>query len=304
MTESPRKALRRILAASDLTEDSDRGLQAAAALARAVGADLFVHHCVTQPVFPYWEGLVNEETRSRWIDGARMDLEWQVRRVLGDEFTPAALQVVVGEPARSITEHVREVGADLLVLGPHQPRAAFDDLIGTTADRLIRTTSIPCLVANRPVQPPLRRVLIPVDFSGPSDHAVASAMELLGSAVFSRGEEGPETVIEVMFVCAFAASYPRPLAVEPRLSEQVSGALARLPPDHRVRILPRIQNAAVPVDGIRRAAERMDAELIVIGTHGYGTLGRALIGSVASAVVRTIPYPVMIVPPPDNASGR
>jgi nucleotide-binding universal stress UspA family protein len=298
MSQDPGSRRQRIVAASDLSEDSDRCLQAAASLARRMAADLYVFHCVSQPVFPFWEGLVSGESREQWLQSARVDLEWQVRRVMGEEGTDFPLQIAIGEPAREVADYARGVSADLLVLGPHEPRAAFDDLLGTTADRLIRTATVPCLVANRPISPPLRRVLLPVDFSAPSNHAVQVAMDLLGGAVFAGADDEAPTVVEVLFVSAFAASYPRPLAVEPRLSEQVRAAATRLPEHSRVKLLPRILSAPMPIDGIRRAAERMDAELIVLGTHGYGTLGRALIGSVASAVARTLPFPVLLVPPP------
>jgi nucleotide-binding universal stress UspA family protein len=298
MAQDQRARLRRIVAASDLSEDSDRGLHVAASLASGAGAELHVFHCVSHPVFPYWEGVVGPETREQWIRSARTDLEWQVRRVLGDEAPPHRLEVAVGEPAREIASYADTAAADLLVVGPHEPRAVFDDLLGTTADRLIRTAAVPCLVANKPLAPPLRQVLLPVDFSAPSEHAVAVAMDLLGSSAFATGPTGVTTVVEILFVSAFAASYPRPLAVEPRLSAQVEAARARLPADSRARLLPRILSAPMPVDGIGRAAERMGADLIVMGTHGYGTLGRALVGSVASAVARTLPFPVLLVPPP------
>jgi nucleotide-binding universal stress UspA family protein len=298
MSENARSRLQRIVAASDLSEDSDRGLHAAARLADAAGAELHVFHCVSQPVFPYWQALAGAETHDQWVQSARVDLEWQVRRVLGEETVPARLEVRIGEPAREIAEYASGIAADLLVVGPHEPRAVFDDLLGTTADRLIRSAAVPCLVANRLVAPPLRQVLFPVDFSTPSDHAVARGMELLGESVLCRGPEGVSTVVEILFVSAFAAAYPRPFAVQPRLAEQVEVARSKLPADARVKLLPRILSAPMPVDGIRRAAERMEADLIVLGTHGYGTLGRALVGSVASAVARTVPFSILLVPPP------
>jgi nucleotide-binding universal stress UspA family protein len=298
MAARTRAGLRRLVVASDLSENSDRGLQAAAALAHAAGAELHVFHCVSQPVFPYWEGLVSDATRETWTTSARTDLEWQVRRVLGDDAAPPRLEVEVGEPAREVGRYAAESGADLLVVGPHEPRTALDDLLGTTADRLIRSAAVPCLVANRPVSPPLRQVLLPVDFSAPSRHAVVVGMDLLGESLLARGDDREPTVVEILFVSAFAAAHPRPFAVEPRLAEQVEAARERLPADANVKLLPRILSAPLPVDGILRAAERMRADLIVLGTHGYGTLGRALIGSVASAVARTVPFPVLLVPPP------
>jgi universal stress protein E len=298
MTKNEPAKLRSLVAASDLSEDSDYGLKAAAELARASAAELTLFHCVSKPVFPYWEGLISEEAIGKWTDNARTDLEWQARRVLGEDFSANALEVAVGEPAREISLCAERINADLLVVGPHRSRIAFDDLLGTTADRLIRTVALPCLVANRPLRAPFRQVLFPVDFSDPSNHAVKVGMDLLGEAMFARGTDGEPTVVELLYVSAFAASFPRSIAVEPRLAELVETARARLPADARVKLLPRILSAPLPADGILRAAERMDADLIVMGTHGYGTLGRALVGSVASAVTRTVPYSVLMVPPP------
>jgi len=48
---------------------------------------------------------------------------------------------------------------------------------------------------------------------------------------------------------------------------------------------------------IARAADDVDADLIVVGTHGHGGLAAALMGSVARALCHTARRPVLIVPP-------
>src|SRR5262249_52006620 len=45
------------------------------------------------------------------------------------------------------------------------------------------------------------------------------------------------------------------------------------------------------------AAERLDVDLIVIGTHGRGGLGHTLLGSVAEKILRKAPCPVLTVRP-------
>jgi universal stress protein F len=51
---------------------------------------------------------------------------------------------------------------------------------------------------------------------------------------------------------------------------------------------------ATPWDGIVRAARHMDADLIVIGSHGYGGLDR-LLGTTAAKVVNHADRNVMII---------
>lgn len=48
-------------------------------------------------------------------------------------------------------------------------------------------------------------------------------------------------------------------------------------------------------DEIVKAAQREKADVIVMGTHGHGLVGRALMGSVAQRVVTLSPVPVLLV---------
>jgi len=50
-----------------------------------------------------------------------------------------------------------------------------------------------------------------------------------------------------------------------------------------------------PVKNIVSTAKEGDYELIIMGTHGHGKIGQALIGSVASEVIRISEIPVMVV---------
>jgi nucleotide-binding universal stress UspA family protein len=51
-----------------------------------------------------------------------------------------------------------------------------------------------------------------------------------------------------------------------------------------------------PAAEIVRYAQEHGADLIVMGTHGYGTVRRFLIGSVADQVLRQATCPVLVVP--------
>lgn len=50
-----------------------------------------------------------------------------------------------------------------------------------------------------------------------------------------------------------------------------------------------------PGQEIVRAAKREKVHLVVMGTHGHGILGRALMGSVAQTVVTDCEVPVLLV---------
>ena len=52
---------------------------------------------------------------------------------------------------------------------------------------------------------------------------------------------------------------------------------------------------ATPADGLRRIAADRDAELLVVGTRGRGTVRAALLGSTSHALVGEAPCPVVVV---------
>ena len=51
-----------------------------------------------------------------------------------------------------------------------------------------------------------------------------------------------------------------------------------------------------PVKTILKQAERLDAELIVVGSHGHGMMFDALVGSISAGILRKSTIPVLVVP--------
>lgn len=56
---------------------------------------------------------------------------------------------------------------------------------------------------------------------------------------------------------------------------------------------------ATVADGLRRIATDRDAELLVVGSRGRGTVRAALLGSTSHALAREAPCPVVVVPASD-----
>lgn len=54
------------------------------------------------------------------------------------------------------------------------------------------------------------------------------------------------------------------------------------------------------VPRILMEAERISADLIVVGSHGHGSLYDLLVGSTSEGVLRKAPCPVVLVPSPRN----
>jgi nucleotide-binding universal stress UspA family protein len=123
----------------------------------------------------------------------------------------------------------------------------------------------------------IRHILVPTDFSDGSMRAFETALEM------ARDSGAIMTLLHVQHVPT--SVFPDViLPMSPEMMRDVERS------DRRTSV------GATHVE-ICDTAEQIDADLIVIGTHGRGGLTHALLGSVAEKVVRKAPCPVLTVRP-------
>jgi universal stress protein A len=147
-----------------------------------------------------------------------------------------------------------------------------------------------------PASPPLRikRILVPVDFSGCSRKAVKYAVAL------ARQFDAEILLLFVVQVNYLAGGemggVDFPL-FEQEMREAGRRKLELLIADDIGGLAPVSASvrAGQPVGEIVAAAKDLDADVIVIATHGHTGLKHVLLGSTAENVVRHAPCPVLVV---------
>lgn len=139
-----------------------------------------------------------------------------------------------------------------------------------------------------------KKILVATDFSQTSgaalEYAVAIGVQLGAVVHVVHSYELP--------VVGFPASLMEITAeMASRIIDAANAAISGIAEKYAERgiaIETSLEQAA-PREGVLRAAKRVGADLIVLGTHGRRGISRALIGSVAEYVVRTSPIPVLTV---------
>jgi len=138
----------------------------------------------------------------------------------------------------------------------------------------------------------IQKVLVPVDFSECSEHALDYAVELadkLGASIHVLSVIGiPSYGVPELGVGITATMMDNMIAD----NQAALDALAR---PRKLDSKNMIIRAGDARDVILQTAEELGADLIVMGTHGRRGISRALLGSVAEMVVRTAPVPVLTV---------
>lgn len=160
---------------------------------------------------------------------------------------------------------------------------------------------------NAPIKPYI--IVVGVDYSPASDLAVQRAFEIAASKAAS--EVHLVNVVQLYGTQALVDYPTEPsgfMSVSMReATEQVEAYAKRQwhaffgerdesAAARASRVIPHLRLEA-PAHEIAQLAADLEADLVVVGTHGRRGISRLLLGSVAEAVVRLAPCPVYVVRP-------
>ena len=153
-------AINRILVPTDFSPASDIALQYAIDLTERFDARIHLLHVIDDTSFAaaYPDGVYVEipGLRVRLINEATEQLSKPVARCTAAGLEATA-EVIVGHPARTIVKTATSQGTDVIVMGTHG-RGAFAHLVlGSVAERVVRTA--PCAVLTVRDSSPLADVL-------------------------------------------------------------------------------------------------------------------------------------------------
>ncbi len=144
--------IRRILYAADFSDASRAAFGRAIDLARAYRADLLVVHVLSLvPVFVgegYIPPKVWDEVEAGQRAGAQTRLDRLVARAQRAGVRVRGL-VVVGSPYEEIVRTAKRGRVDLIVMGTHGRTGLPKVLLGSVAERVLRTASCPVLTVRR-----------------------------------------------------------------------------------------------------------------------------------------------------------
>jgi nucleotide-binding universal stress UspA family protein len=271
-----------ILVPTDFSPPSDAALSYARLLARTFDASLHLLHVIGTHSTP---SQAIADSRDR-VPAALRDLR---NRLTADDRSPnvAVLAVEAPDPAAQIVRTARSRDASLIVMGTHGRGGIARVLMGSVAEKVVRTATCPVFTTNGALRAPakgFRRILVPTDFSAPSDAALHCARRLAA---------GLHVLTEVSATSSELFVSEPPEARSIRLIDARDRLKHRITADDGVTL--RVTSEVIfgsPAQIIVDYAADNCFDLIVMGTHGRTGMAHLLVGSVAERVVRTAGCPV------------
>lgn len=196
--------------------------------------------------------------------------------------------VLVGRTASVIVEVAERTFADLIVVGSRGRGVISSMLLGSVSAEVVDHAPCPVLVARRATA---GRVIVAVDGT-PLSEGILAAIEgagFLANASLELVSVAPPTVPNPAVVLAGTSGMPLDwyeesvAAAHRTLTTTIDEAAVRLRAAG-LEVTGKVTSGD-PAHEILRAAGEVDADLIVMGTHGRTGLTRLLLGSVARNVI-------------------
>lgn len=290
--------IRQMLFATDFSACADRAMGYALSLAGTWKADL----CVVT-VLELYPGMDPDYTVNKmYLDHLRAESHRQLAAVqmrAKAAGQPVTTRIEVGIPSQVLQTVAQTTGADLLVVGTHGRTGLDHVLVGSTAERVVRVSPCPVLAvkadkegAGAAAPAAIKRIVVPIDLSHCSLDALEYAVQFakpLGAAI---------TILHAMEPVAYGLDFSLSHAkewkeqrdyLEKRLSVLSACVTAHgIQADHVLR-------PGLPADSIVSYVAQQGFDLMIMGTHGRRGISHVLLGSIAGAMLRHAPCPVLTV---------
>jgi len=290
---------KRIVLATDGSEDATLAARAAVELSNRMSADLYVAHAwrFVPPYADYprveWGDYVHLYERE-----ARRVLESQLEAIEGMGGTIAESRLLRNPPIDAILDLCEEVEPDLLVMGSRGLGTVRRILVGSVSEGVVHHARCPVLVVRGESEAwPPERVVVGEDGSDDAGRAAELAAGIArhfgAGIVLVRAYQNPPKPVG-----GWSAEDGRKL--DEVLFRQEGGMKERakefeevLGSYPEIRVIEGEAAAAI-LDVAGDGSGRMT--LVAVGSRGLGMIGRARLGSVSTKVLGASPRPVLVCP--------
>jgi nucleotide-binding universal stress UspA family protein len=293
--------LKTIIVGTDFSECSGSALVQAARIAQWNGATLHILHVIDSLAMADLVEAIrtpDEELRARVVE----ELRKEINCTLTENHLEGRIEVdvSVGVPTTVFLDKVREVQADLLILGVHGASGPGRG-VGSLAGRCVRKAPAKVMLIRQSHAEPFKTVVACVDFSENSLRALAQA---------ARVAAQDRSTLHVLHV--YSAPWnrlhyraPTPQA-DPDYSQQymtllqtqLAGSWEPFAPEATgVDVQFKLIECSDYAEGIIEYLNACHADLAILGTRGRTNLRYVFWGSTAERVIRNTPCSILAIKP-------
>lgn len=274
------KTVERILLATDFSGSSDEAVNWAIDIGKKFKSEVVLLHVISND---YDLSLVTNMVRKAATDQLSIIRD---RFALADVKTTQPI-IRIGKTCDVIVQVSEEKDVNLIVMGSGEKGSEDRFQLGTTTEKVIRKADKPVWVAKKDCGDRIAKILCPVDFSDSSRRALDNAIHL--SRKFKAH----------LYVLNIVAPVPVDIArlkidvetVEQSVATEQLAAFEKFFDDFEFTGVEwsSMDRMGDPAHEILRCIDEVDADLLIMGTHGRKGINRFFMGSVTEKVIREVP---------------
>lgn len=287
------EGIKRILFPTDFSANANHALQHALKLANFTEGEIIVQHVVSDyfQQHPHWSALFGVHEMQTELDGY---VGTHVTPLLGEAAEKVQIRKVVskGDTAKQIADLAEKEVVDLVIMGSAD---------GEFTNSVVRLTSRPVLAVSMysdarpaPHMHKINTILVATDFSQHSNKVVRYAFglkKMFDASVYLVH------VIESPKVLEFGIRQSAFFNTVERMRGWAANELLNLTPDEFINDpkVVRLVEFGSASDRISEIAEEVGADITIVGTHEYGAIRKALMGSTTDELLTKTTNPVLAV---------
>ena len=294
---------KKILVPLDTSQSAESVLSILRRMAKPEVTRLMLVSAIEPSKYAYAAGAGDPQIYQRLFDAAEsstMAYLAELQNRLQQEGYVVTAHIAHGDAALSITDTASDHNVDLIAMSTHGRTGLMRAILGSVADRVVRTAQQPVLLvrslSTEVEDRPIRRILVPLDGSALAEQALEQAKRVVQST---------GAALEVVHVLAPMASWELQLLYgADRSADSIAIERAEEARAYLDTICQRLRVSQVEAsaelysgeaaESILNATEMDRIDMIVMSTHGYGGYTRWVYGSVANKVLHRTTCPLLL----------
>lgn len=270
--------MKKILVPTDFSEHASNAIRSAASIARKTGAELLLLHIIDlpqeamdaiRPGYDIPEIMLFKQNAERRLTEASMSAELNGLNV--------SQILLLGRTFTKVNEVAKENKVDLIVMGSHGASGFKEMFLGSNTEKVVRSSNIPVLVIKKnEVVVKFDRVVFASDFMSDNFDAYAKIINFF-----------KENTIKPHFLFVITPNNFKATHIAEVLVEDFLEKFDLEDSEYS------IYNDIDIEKGILNFADRFEADLIAMGTHGRTGFARFLNGSISEDLVNHSPHSVL-----------
>ncbi|MEM9390003.1 MAG: universal stress protein [Bacteroidota bacterium] len=276
-----------ILVPVDFSKEAEYALCFAMDIAKINEAHVLAYHVVEYPTGATIDPVgmaVPTPYDSDFVDLIKKNSSGQMELFLAECGADIDFEISVGNPYLNISDKISELNADLVVMGTKGSSGLKEFFIGSNAEKIVRTSKCPVITLSHPISD-----------DDIKDIAFATGVVDISEQVMTKVKQLQELFHAKLHLVRINTPnhFERDQVIEKGLEEVARRYMLK---DYTINIY----NDVYEDQGILSFANKIDANMIAMGTRGRKGLKHLLSGSLAEDVVNHAQRPIWTFHIPPN----